>query len=300
MTTPDHVIYMDHAGTTPLDRRVLEFMLPYMSHLFGNPSSIHSVGQEAKKALSDARDSVALILGCRPSEVVFTSGGTESDNAALRGVADALRPTGRHVVTTAAEHHAVLHTCQYLEDSGCDVTYLPVNEHGLVTPQQVAEAVTDNTILVSVMLANNEVGTIQPVAEIAKAVKDRAHELNRTVVVHTDAVQAAGFLELNARQMGVDMLSLSSHKFYGPKGVGLLYIRRNTPWLPQQVGGSQERERRSGTENVAGICGMAMALELANTEREAVSAHCAALRDRIIEGVSGSHSQRSPQRTPNP
>ena len=285
MTTPDHVIYMDHAGTTPLDRRVLEFMLPYMSELFGNPSSIHTVGQEAKKALADARESAARILGCRTSEVVFTSGGTESDNAALRGVVDALKPTGRHVITTAVEHHAVLHTCQYLEDSGFDVTYLPVDEQGLVTPEQVAEAVTDETIMVSVMLANNEVGTIQPIAEIARAVKERARELERTVVVHTDAVQAAGFLDLNVRKLGVDMLSLSAHKFYGPKGVGLLFIRRGTPWLPQQLGGSQERERRSGTENVAGICGMAAALELAHAEREQVSAHCAALRDRIIEGI---------------
>ena len=200
-------------------------------------------------------------------------------------MADALRPTGRHVITTAVEHHAVLHTCQYLEDSGFDVTYLPVNEHGLVTPQQVAEAVTSETILVSVMLANNEVGTIQPVAEIARAVKERARELKRSVVVHTDAVQAAGSLDLNVRRLGVDMLSLSAHKFYGPKGVGLLYIRRGTPWLPQQLGGSQERERRSGTENVAGICGMAMALDLAHAEMEQVSAHCSALRDRIIEGV---------------
>ena len=285
MTTPDHVIYMDHAGTTPLDRRVLEFMLPYMSELFGNPSSIHTVGQEAKKALADARDTVARILGCRTSEVVFTSGGTESDNAALRGVVDALRPTGRHVITTTAEHHAVLHTCQYLEDSGFDVTYLPVDQHGLVTPEQVAAAVTDETILVSVMLANNEVGTIQPIAEIARAVKERARELKRTVVVHTDAVQAAGFLDLNVRALGVDMLSLSAHKFYGPKGVGLLFIRRGAPWLPQQLGGSQERERRSGTENVAGICGLAMALHLAHAEREQVSAHCAALRDRIIDGI---------------
>ena len=285
MATDDHVIYMDHSGTTPLDRRVLEFMFPYLSQIFGNPSSIHSVGQDAKKALTESRETVAQVLGCRTSEVVFTSGGTESDNAALRGVADALRQTGDHIITSAIEHHAVLHTCQYLENAGFEVTYLPVDRNGLIEPERVLNAITDRTILVSIMLANNEIGTIQPIPEISRVVRDRAQEMERTIVMHTDAVQAPGFMDLDTKSLGVNMLSLSAHKFYGPKGVGILYIKRGTPWLPQQLGGSQERERRSGTENVASICGMAQALKLADSEREAVSGHCAKLRDSIIQRV---------------
>ena len=276
---------MDHAGTTPLDPGALDAMLPYFSQLFGNASSIHALGQEAKKALDESRESIAQILGCRTSEVVFTSGGTESDNAALKGVAEALLQTGNHIITSSIEHHAILHTCQYLENAGFEVSYLPVDRFGRVDPEQVRRAITDRTILVTIMLANNEIGTIQPISEIARAVKEQARALERTIVVHTDAAQASGFLELDVRQLGVDMLSLSGHKFHGPKGVGLLYIRRATPWLPQQLGGSQERERRSGTENVAGIVGMAKALELAATQREYLSAHCTRLRDQIIEGV---------------
>ena len=276
---------MDHAGTTSLDPRVLDAMLPYFSELFGNPSSIHALGQEAKKALDESRETIARILGCRTSEVVFTSGGTESDNAALKGVAEALLQTGNHIITSSIEHHAILHTCQYLENAGFEVSYLPVDKFGRVDPEQVRRAITDRTILVTIMLANNEMGTIQPISEISRAVKEQAGALERTIVVHTDAVQASGFLELNLGQLGVDMLSLSAHKFHGPKGMGLLCIRRATPWLPQQLGGSQERERRSGTENVAGIVGMAKALELATAEREDLSAHCARLRDKIIEGI---------------
>lgn len=281
----DRIIYMDHSGTTPLDSRVLEAMLPHLSQMFGNPSSIHSVGQDAKRALDESRESISRILGCRTSEVVFTSGGTESDNAALRGVVDALRQTGDHIITSAIEHHAVLHTCQYLENAGFDVTYLPVDYHGRIGPEQVQKAITDRTILVSIMLANNEIGTIQPIPEISQVVRDRAQALERTIVMHTDAVQAPGYLDLSTKRLGVNMLSLSAHKFRGPKGVGLLFIKRGTPWLPQQLGGSQERERRSGTENIAGIVGMAKALELADSEREVVSAHCAGLRDRIIKGI---------------
>ena len=285
MTADNPLIYMDHSGTTPLDPRALDAMLPHLSHQFGNPSSIHSVGQDAKRALDESRETIAGILNCRPSEVVFTGGGTESDNAALRGVADALRQTGNHVIISAIEHHAVLHTCEYLESAGFDVTYLPVDRHGLIDPEQALRAITNDTIMVSIMLANNEIGTIQPVADIARLVKERAASLERAIVTHTDAVQAPGFLDLDVKRLGVDMLSLAAHKFHGPKGVGILYIKRGTPWLPQQLGGSQERERRSGTENVAGICGMAKALEIADSERAAVSAHCAGLRDRIIRGI---------------
>ncbi|MER3397556.1 MAG: cysteine desulfurase NifS [Chloroflexota bacterium] len=274
-------IYLDHAATTPVHPRVLEAMLPYFTEKYGNPSGVHALAQEAQRALEDARARIAAVLGCRPSEVVFTSGGSESDNTAIRGVARACRPCGNHIITSAVEHHAVLHACQELEREGFQVTYVPVDSHGRVDPDDVARAVTDRTILVSVMYANNEVGTIQPVAEVARAVK----RVNPTVVVHTDAVQAAGLLELDVGRLGVDMLSLSAHKFFGPKGVGLLYIRRGTPFSPLIVGGNQERNRRAGTENVAGIVGMAVALELAEANRPAHAAHCRRLRDRLIEGV---------------
>ena len=285
MAATNDIVYLDHAGTTPVDPRVLDAMMVWFTSRFGNASSIHTLGQEAKRALDESRETVARVLGCRLSEVVFTSGGTESDSAAINGAVAALRQTGDHIVTSSIEHHAVLHTCQYLEDMGFRVTYLPVDRSGLVDPDRAAEAVTDRTILVSVMYANNEIGTIQPIEEIARRVKDRARAMERTVVVHTDAVQAAGFLPLNARALGVDMLSLSAHKFNGPKGAGILYIRRGTPFLPQLLGGGQERERRSGTENIPGIVGAAVALDLADGRREEASAHCTALRDRLIRGI---------------
>ena len=284
MTTQNH-IYFDHAGTTPMDEAVLEAMLPYFTRLYGNASSVHTVGQEARYALDAARARVAGVLNCRQREIVFTSGGTESDNAAIRGAAYALEETGRHVITASAEHHAVLHACQALENRGWDVTYLPVDDQGRVDPQTVANAVTARTTVVSIMYANNEIGAINPIPEISAAVKQKASELNRTVVMHTDAVQAAGFLDLDVRRLGVDMMSLSGHKFYGPKGVGALFLRRGVPFLPIITGGGQERERRSGTENVAGIVGLAVALELADAQREATGAHCRALRDRIIAEI---------------
>ncbi|MSQ07089.1 MAG: aminotransferase class V-fold PLP-dependent enzyme [Dehalococcoidia bacterium] len=280
------MVYLDHAGTTPTDPVVLEAMLPYFIHFYGNPSSVHAVGQAARRALDDARERVAKVLHCRTSEVVFTSGGTESDNAAIHGAATALHETGNHVITTSVEHHAVLHTCQYLENLGYEVTYLPVDRFGMVHPEAVYQAITDRTTLVTIMYANNEIGAINPIVDIAKAVKQRAQELERTIVFHTDAVQAAGFLDLNVRQLGVDMLSLSGHKFYGPKGTGVLYIRRGTPFLPLLIGGGQERERRSGTENIPGIVGLATALELADGSREETSAHCAGLRDHIIRYIT--------------
>ena len=285
MTTQGH-IYFDHAGTTAMDQRVLEAMLPYFTQLYGNASSVHTVGQEARYALDGARERVARVLNCRNREVVFTSGGTESDNAAIQGAATALEETGRHVITASTEHHAVLHACQVLENRGWEVTYLPVDDFGQVHPQQVYNAITNETTVVSVMYANNEIGTINPITDISAAVKIRADEFNRTIVMHTDAVQAAGYLDLDVRKLGVDMLTLSGHKFYGPKGVGVLFMRRGAPFLPLITGGGQERERRSGTENVAGIVGLAVALELADSERDVISAHCLALRDRIIAEIS--------------
>lgn len=297
-------VYLDHAGTTPMDPRVLEAMLPYFSELYGNPSSIHTVGQEARYALDEARERVAGVLHCRAREVVFTAGGTESDNSAIYGAATALRETGNHIITSGVEHHAVLHTCQHLEGMGFEVTYLPVDQYGMVSAESAYNAVNDRTTLVSIMYGNNEIGTINPIPEIAEAVHRRGEELERTIVVHTDAVQAAGFLDLNVRRLSVDMLSLSGHKFYGPKGTGVLYVKRGTPFLPLILGGGQERERRSGTENIPGIVGLSVALEIADSEREAVSAHCAALRDKVIEFVTtripASHLNGPPsQRLPN-
>ncbi|MCI0788336.1 MAG: cysteine desulfurase NifS [Chloroflexi bacterium] len=283
--TVEGTVYLDHAGTTPLDPKVLEAMVPYFSQRFGNPSSLHSVGQEARYALDEARERVAGVLHCRPREVVFTGGGTESDNAAIHGVATALHETGNHIVTSSVEHHAVLHTCQYLESQGFEVTYLPVDADGMVHPEAVYNAITERTTLVTIMYGNNEIGTINPISEISKSIRKRAEEMSRTIVFHTDAVQAAGYLTLDVANLGVDLLSLSGHKFHGPKGTGVLYIKRGTPYLPLIHGGGQERERRSGTENIPGIIGLSLALEAADSTREATSEHCAALRDRIIESV---------------
>lgn len=304
MTERFSPIYLDHAATTPVRPEVLEAMLPYFSQRFGNPSSIHILGQEARKALEDARETVAHVLGCRASEVIFTSGGTESDNAAIKGVALALRQTGNHIITSAIEHHAVLHTCHQLEQLGFQTTLVPVDRYGMVDPDAVGRAITERTILVSIMYANNEVGTVEPIADIAQVVRERGKALGRRIPFHTDAVQAAGFLDLRVDALGVDLLSLSAHKFHGPKGVGVLYIRRNTPFEPLLMGGGQERERRSGTENVPGIVGLATALALAEEERPRVSARLSRLRDyfiaRVLEGVPGAILNGHPtQRLPN-
>ena len=301
---PEGIVYMDHAGTTPLAPEVLRSMTPYFTELFGNPSSIHTVGQEARYALDEARERVARVLNCRPREVVFTSGGTESDNAAIVGAATALQETGNHIITSSVEHHAVLHTAQHLESQGFEVTYLPVDSDGMVQPEAVQRAITDRTTLVSVMYANNEIGVINPIPEIAQVIRQRAADLSRTILFHTDAVQAAGYLDLDVRMLGVDLLSLSGHKFHGPKGTGVLFIRRGAPFLPYLLGGGQERERRSGTENIPGIVGLSVALEAANSRRDETWSHCAALRDRIVaevlERVPGSRLNGHPtRRLPN-
>ena len=285
MALSDRLIYMDHAATTPVRPEVVRAMLPFFSESFGNPSSIYELAQGSRGAVDAARRSIARSLGCRASELVFTSGGTEADNAAIKGVAVALRNVGRHVITTAIEHHAVLHTCHQLEQFGYAVTYLPVDENGLVDPRDVADAITSETTVVSVMLANNEIGTIQPIAEIADAVKREADKLGRRIYVHTDAVQAVGAIDVNIRKLGVDMLSMSGHKLGGPKGVGALYLRRGAPFEPILMGGGQERERRSGTENVPAIVGLAEAVRLAESEREETAKRAARLRDKIIAGV---------------
>ncbi len=279
----ERFIYLDHAATTYVLPEVVEAMLPYYREHWGNPSSVYALGREARRGLDDARDTVAEVLGCRANEIVFTGGGTESDNLAISGVALRLASRGKHLVTTKIEHHAVLHTFEWLErHQGFAVTYLDVDEYGRVDPATVAAALRPDTTLVSVMLANNEIGTIQPVAEIARLCRDRG------VLVHTDAVQAAGALDLDVGRLGVDLLSMSGHKFYGPKGVGALYVRRGTPITPLLHGGGQERGLRSGTENVAGIVGFARALRLAYEALDTRVAHARRLRDRLVHGILGS------------
>ena len=273
-------VYLDHAATTPPDPRVLEAMWPVFSRDWGNPSSIYLEGQTAHRWLDEARARCARLLECDPAEVVFTSGGTESDNAAIRGAAMAQRERGRgdHIVTSQVEHHAVLHTVEQLEREGFRATYLPVDSDGVVDLAALEEAIGPETTVLSLMAANNEVGTLQPVAEAAALAKAR----NPSVVVHTDAVQAAGSIDITPATLGVDLLSLAAHKVYGVKGAGLLYVRRGTPWQPQMLGGSQERERRAGTENVAGAFGLAAAMELAWAEREERVGHYRSLRDRLL------------------
>jgi cysteine desulfurase len=277
------LVYMDHAATTPVHPKVLEAMIPYFSQVFGNPSTIYALGQEARKAVDESRSTIAEILGCRPVEIIFTSGGTESDNAALKGAAFAMQKEGNHIITSAIEHHAVLHTCHYLEKFGFEVTYLPVDRYGLVGVEALEKAITDRTILVSIMLANNEIGTIQPVSELVKVARAKAR--GRRIVFHTDAVQGVGALDVDVNKLGVDMLSLSAHKFHGPKGSGILYLKKGTPFLPQQSGGAQELNRRAGTENVPGIVGTAVALKMAADSRESNSRYCQRLRDRLVEGI---------------
>jgi cysteine desulfurase len=279
MTTAARPIYLDYASTTPMHPAVLAAMEPHLRQDFGNPSNLYRLGRRAADALAGARASVARVLGGHEDEVVFTGGGSEADNLALKGVMLAL-PARRHLVTTAIEHSAVLGAARDLhEHLGVEVTQVPVDARGLVDPAAVAAAIRPDTALVSVMLANNEIGTIQPVAEIARLARERG------VLVHTDAVQAAGSLDLDVERLGVDLLSLSAHKFYGPKGVGVLYVRRGTPLVSLVHGGGQERGRRAGTENVAGIVGCGVALELVERHRPATCARLAVLRDRLLAGL---------------
>jgi cysteine desulfurase len=254
-------------------------MQPYFSELFGNPSSIYTLGRKSQDAIDTAHETVASALHCRPTEIVFTGGGSEADNLAIKGIAYAQRRRGNHIITSAIEHHAVLHTCQRLEQEGYTVTYLPVDEYGQVNPADVEAAITDQTALVTIMFANNEVGTLQPIAEIGRICRARR------VPFHTDAVQAGGLIDLDVTQLQVDLLTLSAHKFYGPKGVGVLYVRQGTRVQPQVLGGSQERNRRAGTENVPGIVGAAAALQLARDERDEGVARLQALRDTLIAGM---------------
>ncbi len=283
-------IYLDNAATTPLHTRALDAMMPYLTSDYGNPSATYALAKTAGDAVQRARRTVASILACKPTEVIFTSGGTESINTAIKGVAFQQKKAraGNHIVTSVIEHHAVLHACQYLERFGFEVTYVPVDRHGLVDPAGVASAVTERTALVSIMTANNEVGTIQPVIEIAAAVRERAQALKKRIPFHTDAVQAPNSLRLNFADHGIDLLSLAAHKFRGPKGMGVLFVRRGVPFLAQQNGGGQERQRRAGTENVAGIVATAEALRITQEGLEADSARIRSLAARLRDGILSS------------
>jgi cysteine desulfurase len=274
-------VYMDHAATTFTKPEVAESMLPFLKEHFGNPSSLYSIGRESKEAIETAREQLAKALGAKHEEIYFTSGGTESDNWAIKGTAFSRREKGKHIITTSIEHHAVLYTCEYLETQGFDVTYLPVDEYGLVDPAEVEAAIREDTVLISVMYANNEIGTIEPIEEIGKVAKE--HD----VLFHTDAVQAIGAVPFDMRHQhkNVDMLSLSSHKFYGPKGIGAFYLKEGTQIDNYMHGGGQERGKRAGTENVAGIVGMGTAIELATANIEEHNTKIRKMRDRLLSGI---------------
>ena len=272
-------IYMDNAATTRVTAPVAEAMLPYLTEVFGNPSSVHWYGREAKKALENARRQVAAALKCEPGEVYFTGCGTESDNWAIRGTAYAKKAKGNHIITSAVEHHAVLHTCQQLEREGFDVTYLPVDEYGRVSAESVEKAIRPETTLITIMAANNEIGTLMPIEEIAKVAK--AHG----VLFHTDAVQAIGSIHFDVKAMGIDMLSLSGHKFHAPKGVGVLYIRKGVHLQRLIQGGAQEKTQRAGTENMASIVGLGKAIEIAEANVEQHNEYLSKLRDHMIERI---------------
>lgn len=278
-------VYLDYAATTPCDPEVLKAMEPYFFDKFGNPSSIHGYGQEAKKGIEDAREELASFLGADPSEIIFTSGGTESDNFAIMGVAHAMESKGNHIVTTAIEHHAVTEPCKFLEKKGFKVTYVGVDKYGLVAPEDVKKAITDKTILISVMHANNEIGTIQPVAEIGKIAKEKG------IPIHTDAVQTVGHIPLHVDELNVDLLSLAAHKFYGPKGVGALYVRKGTRIETFMRGGDQEKGRRASTHNTTGIVGLGKAIELCRLKMDDEASLQIKLRDKMIKEIPAKISE---------
>ncbi|MEE0772425.1 MAG: cysteine desulfurase NifS [Anaerovoracaceae bacterium] len=273
-------IYLDYSATTPVKEEVVREMIPYYTEFYGNPSSLYSVGLEAKSGLETARSRVAELINAQPAEIRFTSCGTEADNWVLEGVADALKEKGNHIITSSIEHHAVLHTCQYLEKHGFEVTYLDVDEEGFVSPEALEAAIKDTTILVSIMMVNNEVGTVEPIKELAAVAK--AHN----ILFHTDAVQALGNVPIDVKELGVDFMSMSAHKIYGPKGVGALYIKRGSRISSYMHGGAQEAKKRAGTENMAGIVGFGKAAQLAMENLDSHISHCTLLRDRLWAKIS--------------
>lgn len=281
----DHIVYLDHAATTSVRGEVLDSMLPYFSESFGNPSSLYALAGESRNAVDEARHRVAQVLSCRASEVVFTAGGTEADNMAVKGAIAAMNDGPFDVIVSAVEHHAVIHAAEQLEREGHRVITAPVDRYGVTDPSEIESLLTDQTALVSVMYANNEVGAVNDISEISKRIRDHSGRIGSRTLLHTDAVQASGKLPLDVAMLGVDMLSLSAHKIHGPKGVGVLYVRRGVNLEPLVAGGGQERQRRSGTENVPGIVGMGMAMMLAEQERKEFCEHTRSLRDIFIEAV---------------
>jgi len=278
-------IYFDYAATTPSHPEVVSEILPYYDKVYGNPSSMHSFGQEAKEAVENARKKVSLLLNADPDEIVFTSGGTESDNFAIEGVSFKNKDKGNHIITSKIEHHAILETCEFMRNLGFEITYLPVDKYGMVSPEELKKAVKPETILVSIMHANNEMGTIQPIKELSNIIRDANASRKQKIYFHTDAVQTAGHIKTDVKELGVDLLSLSGHKFYGPKGVGVLYIRKGTRMLPFMHGGAQERKRRASTENVPAIVGLGKACELAQANMEKEYKETLKLRDMLIKGI---------------
>ncbi|MGE1162153.1 cysteine desulfurase family protein [Peribacillus simplex] len=278
-------IYLDHAATSPMHPNVIDRMMTVMSHDFGNPSSIHAFGREARHVLDEARSSIAKSIGAGRNEIIFTSGGTEADNTAIIGVANAYEEKGKHIITTEIEHHAVLHTCQFLEKSGFEITYLPVNEAGLISIADLKAALRDDTILVSVMFGNNEVGTVQPIAEIGQLLK--GHQ----AIFHTDAVQAYGLISIDVRELGVDLLSVTAHKINGPKGIGFLYIREGLKLNPHLYGGEQERKRRAGTESVPAIAGFSEAVLIAQSMMEKKTEQYKQYKDVLLAVLDGADVQ---------
>ena len=272
-------IYMDHAATTPVRKEVMEEMIPYFTQYYGNASGIYGIAKESKKALEKAREQVAAAIHAQPAEIYFTTGGSESDNMALRGVAEAMKAKGNHIITTKIEHHALLHTCEYLEKHGYDVTYLDVDAEGKVSVEDVAAAIRPETILISIMFANNEIGTIEPIAAIGKLAREKG------IYFHTDAVQALGHVAIDVEEMQIDLLSMSGHKLGAPKGIGAIYIRKGVKVTPLIFGGAQEKKMRAGTENIAGIVGMGKAVELAVSELPETKARLEKMRDRLINGI---------------
>ena len=275
-------IYFDHAATTPLDKRVFEAMKPYFCQEFGNANSAHQLGNNAKVAVEEAREQIAGYIGAEPAEIIFTSGGTESDNAAIKGVVSALGKT--EIITSPLEHHAVLHTAESMKRDGVKPVYVEPDAHGIISAKKVADAITDDTAIVSIMHVNNELGTINPIKDIA----DVCHE--RNIPFHSDTVQSVGKMPVDVNELGVDFLSISGHKIYGPKGIGVLYMRHSSPWMPWMHGGSQERRRRGGTLNVPGIIGLAKALELCEKHRDEHTAHLKKLRARLVDGIHSKFS----------
>ena len=276
----DKMVYMDNAATTPVKREVLDVMLPYYTEKYGNPSSIYRVGRESKSALDQARENIAKHFGADSKEIYFTSGGSEADNWAIKGVAFANKEKGNHIITTKVEHHAILHTCQYLEKNGFEVTYLDVDEYGMIDVNDLKNSIKDNTILITIMFANNEIGTIQPIKEIGQIAKEN------NIYFHTDAVQAIGNILIDVKELNIDLMSMSAHKVYGPKGIGALYIRRGVKIHSHIHGGAQEKNRRAGTENVAAVVGLSKAIEIEYENLESHNENLIKLRDKLISDIS--------------